>query len=860
MPRVHPKIPKLSYWLFKKLMPFGIHEGYAGDIEEEFEERIRLEGRRKAVVWIWFHALTAIPKAFHSYFIWGGTMFKNYFKIAFRNLIKNKMYSFVSIFGLAIGIAVCILLILYVQHELSYDRFHINADHIYRLCNPEHPYHSPQTAKILADNLPEIKNYARILVRDEQIIQYEEKRFKEAGFVYTEAELFQIFSFKFKHGNPETALRQPFTMVISEKIAHKYFGNENPIGKVFRLNNEYEYTISGVMENMPQNSHFRYDFFASLTNADDVFGASWMNHWGWENFLVYFLMQDEFSKSALEAKCSQLIAEHRNSEPNRPVPKFSLQSLKNIHLYSFHFENDIQPQNSITYVLIFSAIGILILLIACFNYINLQTANATTRANEIGIKKVVGATRNQLAKQFIGESFVVIFIAMFLSLIIVEICLPLFNTLSGKALSSSALIQMNTILGIFGIILITGILAGCYPAFFISAFQPVRLLKTSETGGKSKFHFMRILVGTQFTIVIILIFSAILMFRQIEFLQQKELGFNKEYILVSEVGDFKDLEKYNALKRALLQQSVVMSVSSASRVPSDDLNNWGGLITEGQTEWITIPLVHIHHDYFETLGIEASQGRLFSNELETDVHHAIILNEAAVKKLGVHENPVGQMVRCNWPESNRRIIGIIDDFNFESLYEQIRPAAFLIHYSACWKLMVKIRLSNVKNTINTIQEISSRFYPEWIFEFHFLDERLDQIYQKDNRTFRLMGYFTALAIFIACMGLFGLASFMMKRRTKEIGVRKVLGASVIQILIMLTKNFTKWILFANVISWPIAYYFMNNWLQNFAYRIRIEWWIFASVGIISVFITLLTVSLQTIKAARANPVEALKYE
>jgi len=854
------RIPKFPYWLLMKLTPFSTHEGYHGDIEEEFEERIQIEGKRKAMRWLWYHAVTAIPKAVRSYLLWGGIMFKNYLKIAFRNHVKNKAYAFISIFGLAIGMAVCILLMLYVQHELSYDRFHINADNIYRLCNPEHPYHSPQTAKILADNLPEIKNYARILVRGEQIIQYNEKRFKEAEFVYADPELFQIFSFKFKHGNPETALQKPFTMVISEKIAYKYFGNENPIGKVFKLNNEYDYVIAGVMEDMPQNSHFRYDFFALLTNADDVFGERLMNHWGWQNFLVYFHVQDNFSIEEFETKCSQLIAEHRNIEQNEPQPEYSIQQLKDIHLYSSHFENDIQPQNSITYVLIFSAIGVLILLIACFNYINLLTANANTRANEIGIKKAVGATRNQLAMQFIGESLAVLFIAFFLSLIIVKMCLPIFNGLSGKVFSFASLIQMKILMSILGIILITGILAGFYPAFFLSAFRPVQALKTSTASGTSKFQFRRLLVGSQFTIVIILICSAILMFRQINYLQQKELGFNKEYILVSEVGDFEDVDRYNTLKQALLQQSVVISVSSASRVPSDDLNNWGGLLPQGQTEWITMPFVHIHHDYFETLGIEASQGRLFSNKLETDVKHAIILNEAAMKKLGVHENPIGRMVQCNWPESNRKIVGIIKDFHFESLYEQIRPAAFVIHYSECWQLMVKVRPSNVKSTTNTIREISSRFYPDWIFEFHFLDDRLEQIYQKDNRILQLMGYFTALAIFIACMGLFGLASFMMKRRIKEIGVRKVLGASVTHILITLTKNFTKWILLANVISWPVAYYFMNNWLQNFAYRIDLTIWPFLMAGFFALIIALLTVSWQAVKAARTNPVDSLRCE
>ncbi len=787
-------------------------------------------------------------------------MIKNHIKIAIRNLERNKSYAFISISGLAIGMAVCILLLFYVQHELSYDRFHANADHIYRLCQPEHPYQAPQTAKLLADNLPEIKNYARILVHGELKVQYGEKRFKETEFVFADASLFQIFSFQFSHGNPETALLQPFSLVISEKIALKYFGDENPIGRVMRLSNTDDYTVTGVMENMPQNSHFRYDFFASLTNADAVFSVESMNNWNWQNFLVYFYIPHGFSKSALETRCNELIAKHRNSGPNNPRPKYSIQHLKDIHLYSSHFDSDIQPQNSIIYVLVFSGIGALILFIACFNHINLLTANATTRTKEIGIKKAVGATRKQLAMQFMGESFVVLLFAFSLTLILVEICLPLFNQLSGKALSFAALPHVKTILGVIGITFITGLLAGCYPAFFLSALHPVNALKATKSGGKSKFNFRRLLVGAQFTIVIILISSAILMFRQIDFLQKKELGFDKEYTLISDVDSFEKIEKYNALKQALLEQNLVTSVSCGSRVPSGSLNNRAPLLPEGQSEYTMTPYVHVGFDYFETLGITASQGRLFSKELESDVEEAIILNEAAVNNLGILGNPVGQSIQCYWPYSSRRIVGIVSDFHFESLYEKIRPTAFVVHYNQCRQLMVKIKPSNAISSINTIKEVCQRFYPEWIFGFHLLDDRLEQIYQKDKRAFHLMGGLTTLAIFIACMGLFGLSSFMLTRRIKEIGMRKILGASFAHIMVVLTKDFAKWLLMANVVALPVAWYAMDRWLQNFAYQTEIAWWVFLVAGGAALVIALTTVSFQAIRAALANPVNTLRHE
>jgi putative ABC transport system permease protein len=789
-------------------------------------------------------------------------MMKNYFKTAFRNLAKNKSYAFISIFGLAIGMTVCILLLLYVKNELSYDRFNKNAEHIYRLCQPRHPYQAPQTAKLLADNLPEIKDHARILVSKDDIIQYEDKRYleKENVLAYADASLFRIFSFKFKQGDPEKALQQPFTMVISEKAARKYFGDENPVGKTLKLNNQFDYMITGVMEDMPRNSHFRYDIIATLTAVEKVAGDDWMNNWGWQNFLVYFVMQDRFSRPAFEKKCSALIAEHSNSAPHGPPVQYSLQRLEDIHLYS-HFENDIQTQNSITYVLIFSAIGFLILLIACFNYVNLLTANATTRTKEIAIRKVAGATRGHLAWQFIGESFVVLFMALIIAWVLVAACLPAFNALSGKLLPFSALLHWSTLLEILAIFTVTGVLAGSYPAFFLATFQPAKTLKASMNEGKSRFNFRRLLVGLQFTVVIILICSALFMVSQIRFLQNKNLGFDKEYMLISEISNTsEDMGKYLALKQALLEQSAVKGVSIASRVPSDPLTDGGTLTPQGQSKPIELPFVHVHDDYFETLGIPASQGRLFSSELKTDADEAVILNEAAVKKLELKGDPIGQSVECSWPKSKRKIVGIVKDFHFESLYETIRPMVFVIFFKPCHQLLVKVDPANAQNTIAKLEAIGNRFYPDGVFEFHFLDARLQSLYKKDKNTFQLMGYFTALAVLIACMGLFGLGLIMMKSRTKEIGVRKVLGASIGQILILFAKEFTRWVIIANFIAWPVAFYAMNRWLQNFAYRIDMTIWPFLLSGFFALAIALLTVGFQAMKAALANPIESLRYE
>ncbi|MBW1612485.1 MAG: ABC transporter permease [Deltaproteobacteria bacterium] len=786
-------------------------------------------------------------------------MLNYYVKIAFRNFKKYKSYFLISVAGLAIGLAVCMMLLLYVQNELSYDRYNENADNIYRLCQSDEVYHSPQTAKILADGIPEIEDYGRLLVTWGKILEYGEHKLKETGIIYADPEIFRIFSFNFISGDPLTALNDPYTMVISELIAKKYFGTENPIGKVLKIDNEAEYTITGVIENMPENSHFRYDIFMTLTGENELFGSSATN-WGWQNFLIYFVMHDGFSEDEVIHKAVDLIVKAANLGPDDGKPVYSLQQLKDIHLHSAHISNDIQPQNSLTYVLIFAGIAILILFIACFNYINLFTANATSRSSEIGIKKVVGATRRQLLTQFMGESFILLLISFFLSLIIMEISLPVMSGLLGKQLEISDLLNIGSILGILGIFLITGILAGAYPAIFLSSIQPVKVLKGSSFGVASKSNFKKILVIAQFIIVVALISSAMLMLLQISYMKKKELGFNKENIIASEFEDFSDIEKFKTLKQNLLEQNFVLDVSAGSRIPTDELNNYGRLLPAGETKPIGMRFVHVSFDYFETLGISAESGRTFSDNFQTDIDNAVVLNESAVKLLKFEGDAIGQPVYCNWPKSDREIIGVIKDFHFESLYKKIPPTAFVLYYGQCRMLMLKVQSSDIQNTINMVNDICSEYYPDLMFEFHTMDEKLDNIYKEDKRTMNLMIYFASLAILIACIGLFGLASFMLKRRTKEIGIYKIFGSGLGQLMVKLSKDFAVWVLIACVIAWPLSWLMMRRWLEGFAYSVNINIWVFLISGIITLVLALVTVSWLSWRTARTNPVDSLRYE
>lgn len=782
-------------------------------------------------------------------------MLKNYLKTIFKNLKKNKTYSLISISSLSIGIAVSILLFLYVLQELSYDRYHKKADNIYRLCQAEHPFQAPGAGKVLADNLPEIKQFARILPRDDILFQWDDQKYKEDSICWTDAELFDIFSFEFTDGNAQNSLQEPGTAVINEKIAHKYFGDENAIGKKFKVEGEYDYTVVGVIKNMPQNSHYTANIFLTLADGDKLFGEGWMEHWGWENFHVYFEMQDQFSKPDLEAKISKLINEASNND--EPIT-FTLQNLKDIHLYS-PFSNDIQPQNSITYVLIFSAIGLLILLIACFNYINLFIANASTRVLEMGMRKTFGATRKQIAEQYIVESMIVFFISLAIALIIVELSLPVFNEIAEKSLSFMDLLNINMMLSLLGITAVLGVLAGWYPALVLSSQNPHEVMKSSRSRGRSGFRMKKILLGVQFTIVIALIACSIIMLRQINFLQNKELGFEKEAVLTS-IFDFGDEAKYNTLKQALMKQSFVENVSTANRIPSGSLSNYGGILPEGQTEVLIIPYVHINFGYFETLGIKPISGRLFSEDFQTDVMESIILNKAAVDFLGLQGDPLGQTIKIGWPRSTRKVVGIIDDINFEPLHNKVKPVVYVIAYSEAYHIIIKLKSSDLYNSTKAVTDITQNIYPDQVISYEFLDQILESRYQKDNKTFQLMGFFAILAIFLACIGMFGMTSFMLVKRTREIGIRKVNGASVGELMRMLNFDIIKIIVIAFAVAVPIAHYAMNKWLGSFAYKVELNWWIFAVAGLIALFIALATVSWQTYNAARRNPILSLKCE
>ena len=836
------------------------HEQYLGDIEELFNKQKERNGTLQANLYLLKQIIISIPFFIYSSFYWGVTMLISYIKIAFRNLLKYKLNSSINIIGMAIGLAVCFLILLFVQDELSYDQFHEYKDRVVRLMNNDNPWLSPNEAKMFKSNFPEVEESVRLLPRDGKQFEYEDKKFIENKFTFADTSFFKMFTFKFLQGDERTALSLPNSVVITKRIAEKYFEKNNPIGKILKMDNEENYTVTAVVEELPHNSHMHYNIIASIVDDEALFGKEWANNWGWRNFPTYLLLRENTETASLCEKFTNLVNHTITKAPKGEKPDYSMKNITDIYLYPGTAFISQESQSDIKYVIVFSSIALFILLIACFNYINILTANATTRLKEVGIKKVIGATRNQLSRQFLIEAIMQFLFAFFLALVIVTLTLPSFNTFTSKELLFSGIFSYKTAVTIFIIMALTVLIAGVYPARLISSFQPATIIKGFKVKSRRSSILRKTLVVVQYSISIVLIISATIMLRQIDFLFTTDLGYNKDQAIMCEFNDNPENPKYNSLKEALLQNSGISFVSAASRLPSTDLGNRSYLQKVGAEKNTLMGIVHSDYDYFETFGIKPVSGRLFNKEIQTDAKESLILNESAVNLLGLGDNPLGQMVFETWRGSNLRVIGVVPDFHFESLYTEITPTAFVIDPDYCGQMVIKMKAGNISNTLKFIEETWNNFYPDWLFSYKFLDENYAVQYEADQKTFQLMVYFTFLAVFIASLGLFGMITYSARSRIKEIGVRKVLGASVPTIIRILTAEYILWIMLAFILGTPIAIYLSESWLQNFAYRISISAMDLISAALLITLISFLTVIWQGVKASTSNPVDALKYE
>jgi len=803
-------------------------------------------------------------------------MLKNYFKIAFRNLIRFKAYSLINIFGLAIGIASCIIILLFVSDELSYDKHNEKAEQIYRvhtrgklLGNELNMAVSPTPlGETMVNDFPEVINSARLSYNANMLIRYNDNVFNETRFFWADSTIFEVFTMQFIQGDPKTALDEPHTLVITESLAKKYFGKEDPMDKIMNMEDGTAYTVSGVIKDCPTNSHFRYDLFASLSSWG---GGERNTYWVSNNFYTYILLKEgasgtglqkklpEFAKKYAGPQLQQLLGITYDEAKTRGyVYEFLMQPLLDIHLNS-HLDYEIEPNSDIRYVYIFSIIAVFILVIACINFMNLTTARSSTRSKEVGIRKVLGSNKAKLVKQFLTESILLAFFAVLIAIVLVEILLPAFSQLSGKDLQTNYFNNLLAVPALIITVVFVGFLAGIYPAFFLSSFQPVKVLKGKPNEGR-KSLLRSGLVVFQFAITIILFACTLVVFNQMKFIQEKKLGFDKEHVLV--IQRAWALENHaKAFKDELLQNSKIISASNTDNLPG---KLFGQTVFKPEdaplSQQYPLAIMSTDYSFSKTLGLEISDGRYFSEESTTD-STAIILNESAVKFMDM-KDPLGK--RIVLPDDNQgrffTIIGVLKDFHYESLHQHIRPLAVFLNRGQTAYLPIRIRPNDISKTLSFIETQWKKFVPGKPFEFFFLDEDFDKLYQSEQKTGQIFTAFSVLAIFIACLGLFGLTAFTVERRIKEIGIRKVLGASISTIVFLISKEFLKWVLIANLIAWPVAYYFMNNWLENFAYRTEITFWVFIFSGVIALIIALFTVSSQTIKAATANPVKSLRYE
>lgn len=847
-----PAPPRPAWWLFRKFIPPEEQEYLREAMFEVFEELATAKSKGAARLWFWGQFFRSLPALLSNSLYWSVQMIKNYVKITFRNLKKHKFYSFINITGLAIGIACCITIFLWIQNELGYDRFHKNAGELYRIVQE-----SPQGGKVfhfnvtpsglgplLKEQYPEIIDSARYADTLWDMGR-KETHFRERVSLVDESFL-QMFSYPLLEGTPQAALENPFSIVISEEMREKYFAGEDPLGQTLRVGERLDLNVTGVLKDIRKNSHMQFDCLVPFKILGE-FNYN-MNDWGSNNYWTYIQLSEGTSSQEVEAKISGIIQEH--------VPESSailhLQPVVRIHLYA------LDGGGLITYIYIFAGMAVFILLIACINYMNLCTARSVNRAREVGIRQVVGANRIQLIKQFMGESVFYAFIALIIGLVIFHLFLPTFSQLAGRPLSMEYSVRMILIL--IGLTLFTGILAGIYPAFVLSSIQVIRALKGVLKSRGGRVLFRRILVVTQFSLSIFLIIGTLFVYRQIDFIMNRELGYNEENILcVPMRGQL--ARNYQAFKTRLLENPSIISLTRANTTPdikqssiADYDITWDGRV-EGDN-FPGINLMGVDADYLKTLKMEMAEGRFFSEEFPTDSTDSWVINESAAAAMGL-ESPLGTGVY--WEDYKGKIIGVIKDFHFSSLHEEIEP---LLMRMNLWldNILVRIRSDNIPGTIGFIQKTLKDLLPHYTFEYEFLDSRIENLYLVEQRMEKILIFSTIIAIFISCLGLLGLASFTAEQRTKEIGIRKVLGSTVAGVVFLLSKEFIKWVLLANLIAWPVAYLAVHNWLQNFAFQTRIGWEIFLLSGCLALVISLLTVCYQSIKAALANPVDSLRYE
>lgn len=811
-------------------------------------------------------------------------MLLNYFKIAFRNIRKQKGYAFLNITGLSIGMMACILILLYVQDELSYDKYHENHERTYRLSrkwfnqNGEVSLHlghvAPPFGPLIENDFEgEVRHAVRFLGGGGPLIKNGDKGIVEERFFFVDEDVFEVFSWEFIQGDPSTALSEPNALVLTESAAKKYFGNENPEGKTLMFNNygiELPMKVTGVIKDIPRNSHFGVNMLCSFLSVENFFGReNLMQNWASNNYATYILLEEDYNIERFVAEIPAFIDRHLpnsddpDASPAHEGTMLEVMPLTDIHLHS-HLDSEIEANGDIYYVRLYTAIAIFTLLIACINFMNLSTARSAKRAREVGFRKVMGAMRGGLIKQFIAESTSFALLSLVVALVLVLMLLPFFNDFIGRDLTLNVIQNQFLFFLLFAIVLFVGLVAGSYPAFYLSSFKPVSILKGKLSFGKGNLTFRSSLVVFQFLLSILLIIGVGVVQDQVDYMRSKDLGFNKSdlYVLPSNEEIYNQFESYQS---RFIKQPGILDVSLSSRVPSGRLLDaqGGSAEVDGEFQPINVRVadIHIDHGFLSNFGVEFVAGRDFDENIASDSTLAFVLNEAAVNAIGWDSPEEAIDKRFDYGDRQGGVvIGVVKDFHFESLHQSIAPIVFMITQGRARNIVFRINEDRKEETLNYLQEQWAYLMPGFPFEYYTIEDRLSDQYESEDRLSKVIGYFSVLAIVIACLGLFGLSSFTAEQRIKEIGIRKVLGAEILQVLFLLGKGYTLLILLAFGIALLVGWFGASTWLSEFAYSggLSVSTLVFA--GVTSVVIAWLTIGYQTFRAATANPVDAIKHE
>ena len=864
--------PRLAAWLARLCLHEVDADAVLGDLEETYRTVHRHYGARAARRWYWGQTLRSIPPLAYRTLYWNLVMLKNYLKIAFRTVKSQKGYAFINVAGLAAGLACCLLIALFIRHELSYDRFHDNADRIYRVVEDlTTPGNTSAIATIPAAFAPaaladfsEIEKAVRLFSPSQTPVAYGDQLFQEPNFFYADSSMFEVFSFPLLQGNPETVLDAPFSIVLTETTARKYFGETDPVGKILTINDSLDFRVTGVAADVPAESHFHFDLAASMTSWETM-TPDIANQWAPHMYYTYLLLAPETSAAALESKFPDLVTRNIQLREGWSF-NFLLQPLSSIHFHS-HRSGELEANGRLEHVYLFTAIALFILLIACINFMNLATARSARRTREVGLRKVLGAHRRQLVGQFLSEALLMSLASTALAVVLVILALPAFNALAGRELTLNVLAHWPFLIALLVFALVVGVLAGSYPAFFLSAFRPLAVLQglTTRTGKERAASLLRKgLVVFQFGISVFLIAGTMVVFNQLHFMRAQQLGFSPEQIVVVSSLNGRQMAPSETFKKEALGLASVRHITRSNSLPGRAMV---GLSFQAQSmpedDWRLTNILFVDPDFVETYEMEIVAGRDFSPDFASDPTGSFLLNEAMVEVLGwTPEEAIGKTAALR--RGGGRIVGVVKDFNYVSLQEAVEPLVIVptVTPFGSTPLYVSLRLStdDLPGTLAQLEETWSALISHRPFTYFFLDDDFDQQYRAEDRLARIFGVFAGLAIVIACLGLFGLAAFTAEQRTKEIGVRKVLGASVPGLVGLFARDFLKLVALAFAAAAPVSYLVMQRWLADFAYHIDLSWDIFLLAGLTAFVIAALTVSYQSIKAALAAPVDSLRHE